>query len=80
MKISFDTMAKAVYIEVDKNKVSRTKEFAPGVFLDLDYKGNLVGVEMLSPGRLYFKKIAKKFHVPELTKVRPGVLEKAYAG
>ena len=79
MKISFDTLAKAVYIELEKKKVARTKEFAPEVFLDFDYKGKLIGVELLNPGTLYLKKIAKKFHKPELTKVHPRVIaERAY--
>jgi len=80
MKMSFDTVARAVYIELEKKKVVRTREFAPGVFLDLDYKGNLIGVELLNPGTLYLKKIAQKFRVPELTKVHPRIIEKAYVG
>ena len=80
MKISFDTLAKAVYIELERKKVARTREFAPEVFLDFDYKGRLIGVEMLNPGMLVLKKVAKKFHKPELTKVHPKVIaEKAYA-
>lgn len=80
MKISFDTLAKAVYIELEKRKVARTKEFAPEVFLDFDYKKRLIGIELLNPGTLYLKKIAKRFRRPELTKVHPRVLaEKAYA-
>ena len=49
MKISFDPLAKAVYIELEKRKVAKTKEFAPEVFLDLDYKGRLIGIEILNP-------------------------------
>jgi len=79
MKISFDTLAKAVYIELEKKKVARTKEFAPEVFLDFDYKGRLIGVELLNPGKLYLKEIAERFHEPDLAKVRPKVIaEKAY--
>ncbi len=80
MKISFDTLAKAVYIELKKRKVARTREFAPEVFLDFDYKDELIGIELLNPGTFYLKKIAKKFHKPELEKVHPRVIsEKAYA-
>lgn len=79
MKISFDTLAKAVYIELEKKKVAKSKEFAPEVFLDFDYKGELIGIELLNPGTLYLKKIAKKFHRPELEKVHPRVMaEKVY--
>ena len=80
MKISFDTAAKAVYIELERKRVARTREFAPEVFLDFDYKGRLIGVELLNPGTLYLKKIAKKFHRPDLEKVHPrAIAEKAYA-
>jgi len=80
MKISFDTLAKAVYIELERKKVAKTIEFAPEVFVDLDYKGELVGIELLNPGTLFLKKIAKKYHKPELAKVHPRVIaEKAYA-
>ena len=80
MKISFDTLAKAVYIELERKKVARTREFAPEVFLDFDYKGKLIGVELLNPGTLVLKQVAKKFHRQELTKVHPrAIAEKAYA-
>jgi len=49
MKISYDTLAKAVYIELEKRKAARDKEFTPGIFLDFDYKGELIGVELLNP-------------------------------
>lgn len=32
MKISYDTLVKAIYIELEKKKVAKTKEFAPEVF------------------------------------------------
>ncbi len=80
MKISYDTLAEAVYIELEQRKVSRTKEFAPEVFLDFDSKNRLIGIELLNPGTLTLKKIAKKFHKPELNKVHPRVMaQKAYA-
>jgi len=80
MKISFDTLARAVYIELEKKKVARTREFAPEVFLDFDYKGKLIGVELLNPGTLVLKKVARKFRKPELAKVHPRIVaEKIYA-
>jgi len=80
MKISFDTLAKAVYIEIEKKKVAKTVEFAPEVFLDFDYKKRLIGIELLNPGTFYLKRIARKYHRPELMKVHPRVMaEKAYA-
>lgn len=49
MKISYDTLAKAIYVELEKKKVVKTREFAPEVFLDFDDKGELIGVELLNP-------------------------------
>ena len=60
--------------------MARTVEFAPEVFLDFDYKKRLIGVELLNPGTLYLRKIAKKYHRPEVAKVHPRVMaERAYA-
>lgn len=41
MKISYGTLAKAVYIELGKEKVAKIKESTPGAFLDLIIKKNL---------------------------------------
>ena len=80
MKISYDTLAGAVYIELEKRKVAKTREFAPEAFLDFDYKKRLIGIELLNPKSLHLKKIAQKYHMPELAKVHPKVLaEKVYA-
>ena len=80
MKISYDTLAQAVYIELEQRKVSKTKEFATEVFLDFDSKNKLIGIELLNPGTLTLKKIAKKFRKPELNKVHPRIMaQKAYA-
>lgn len=76
MVISFDTVAKAVYVKLTDNKVVRTKEFAEEVFIDFDYKGNLVGVEMLNIEKLVLKKIAQKFHRPELSNINTAPLAK----
>lgn len=69
MLISFDTEAKVMYIELSEAKVVRTEEFAPEVFLDFDEAGNLLGIELLNPGKLKLQQIAKKFDVPQLRKI-----------
>ncbi|MFA5369995.1 MAG: DUF2283 domain-containing protein [Candidatus Omnitrophota bacterium] len=63
-----------VYIDIEKRKVIKTREFAPEVFLDFDYKGEFIGVELLNPCTLYLKKVAKRFHRPELAKVHPRIM------
>ncbi len=56
MKISYDTLAKTIYVELEKKKVAKTKESTLGVFLDFGYKEELIAVELLNSGTLYLKK------------------------
>ena len=80
MIISYDTSDKAIYIELEKKRVAKTKEFAPEVFVDFDSKGNLIGVEFLNPKTFHLPKIAKQFDMPELNKVHPKTIaEEVYA-
>ena len=80
MIISYDNLADAVYIKIKPEaKVARTVEFAPETFVDLDDNGDLIGIEMLNPGQLILKRIAKKFHRPELSKVHPNRLQEAFS-
>ena len=76
--ISFDPLAKAMYIALEEGKVKRTIEFAPETFIDLDDKGNLIGIELLNPGTLMLRKLAKKYHRPELGKIHIRPLQKVY--
>ena len=80
MIVSYDNLADAVYIKIKPEaKVSQTVEFAPETFVDLDKDGDLIGIEMLNPGYLILKRIAKKFHRPELSKVHTEKLHEAIA-
>lgn len=47
MKIDFDQAADALYIELADGEVESTEEIKPGVILDYDANGNVLGVEML---------------------------------
>ncbi len=38
---------KSEYIKVSNNKISITKEMRHGLYIDLDKKGNVVGVEII---------------------------------
>jgi len=78
LMISFDPVAKAMYVTLGKGRVKRTIEFAPETFIDLDEKGDLLGIELLNPGTLILHKIAKKFHKPELNKIHTRFLQKVY--
>jgi uncharacterized protein YuzE len=47
MKIEFDHIADALYVELAEGEIERTEEIKPGLILDYDAEGNVLGVEML---------------------------------
>ena len=47
-KISYDSIAKAIYIKLSRNKVYTTKEISSNFLVDIDRKGAVVGVEILN--------------------------------
>jgi uncharacterized protein YuzE len=57
MKIEYDSYAKALYIRLQERKVNRTLEINEDLNLDLDEKGNLIGVEILNPEDYPMEKI-----------------------
>lgn len=50
MRTSYDPTADAFYARFapDGAEIAETQEVAPGVMLDLDASGNVVGIEVLS--------------------------------
>ena len=78
MIVSYDSIAKAIYVKIKPEaRVDRTIEFAPETFVDLDVRGDLIGIEMLNPAQIILKRIAKKFHLPEISRIDPGKLKAA---
>ena len=47
MKIEFDQLADALYIHLSEGDVEKTEEIKPGMMLDYDAEGNVLGVEVL---------------------------------
>lgn len=47
MKIEFDQLADALYIHLAEGEVEKTEEIKPGMILDYDADGNVLGVEVL---------------------------------
>lgn len=47
MKIEFDQAADALYIELMEGEIEKTEEIKPGMILDYDASGNVLGVEVL---------------------------------
>jgi len=75
MIVSYDNTSKAVYIRLESNrKISRTIEFAPETFVDLDKHGNLIGIELLRPGSGVLKRIGEKYLHAELVRVNTSLL------
>ena len=80
MIISYDNLAEAVYIKLKPEaKIAKTIEFAPETFIDIASDGELVGIEMLNPGNLVLKRLAKKFHRPELNRINTAKFKQAVA-
>ncbi len=48
MKVTYDKSVDALYIELNKARVSKTIEKPGGIVVDLDKKGNVSGIEVLN--------------------------------
>ena len=57
MKITFDKEADAVYIELNRGEFSSNKKIDDDTIIDLDEKGNILGIELLNVS----KRISKDF-------------------
>jgi uncharacterized protein YuzE len=47
MKFEFDPQADAVYLELTDAEVEESKEIQPGIIMDYDAEGRIVGIEIL---------------------------------
>jgi len=56
MKISYDKMADALYIYLRKGKVAKTIKVTSRLLIDVDKRGNVLGIEMLDVSRQIPKK------------------------
>jgi len=59
MKIEYDYYAKALYIRLQEKERNRTIELNENLNIDLDEKGNLIGIEILNPEDYPIEKILK---------------------
>ncbi|KOR31866.1 hypothetical protein TI05_10900 [Achromatium sp. WMS3] len=48
MKLEFDPIADTAYFEISSLEVETTKEIEPGIIVDYDKNGHVVGIEVLS--------------------------------
>lgn len=51
MRVRFDEHADALYVRLDESPVVESEEVRPGVVLDLDERGEIVGIEILRVGQ-----------------------------
>ena len=51
MRVRFDEQADALYVRLDESPVVESEEVRPGVVLDLDERGEIVGIEILRAGQ-----------------------------
>jgi uncharacterized protein YuzE len=56
MKITYDKMADALYIYLRRGKVAKTKKVTSRLLIDVDKKGNVLGIEILEVSRQIPKK------------------------
>ena len=81
--LKIDKQSLAAYITLRNAKVHKTIEFGEEVFLDLDTNGNPIGIEIADITRPQevglFQRIARKYHVPELSRFHPEALRKVFA-
>ena len=76
MQLTFDPDTKVLYITLADDqdyKVAKTVEFAQEVFIDLDERGKVLGIEMLNPGIYSFhfiEKIADQYKLPQLKRIQ----------
>lgn len=60
MKINYDKIADAMYFTMKKGKVAKTLEMNERLIVDVDKKGNILGIEMLEASNQLPKNSIKK--------------------
>jgi len=60
MKINYDKIADAIYMTLRKGKVAKTLEMNERLIVDVDKKGNILGIEMLGASNQLPKNSIKK--------------------
>ena len=67
----------AVYIRLSKGKVAKTIEHTETVYIDVNARGQVLGVELLEPASVsieVMQKVAKEYDAPPLAAIDPKVL------
>ena len=72
MKLNYNKSGDALYIRFDKKPYAESDEVEPGVILDYDKKGKIIGIEILGVS----KKFSRSFKASLLRKRIPVALGK----
>lgn len=67
MKITYDKEADAIYIKLTNEKFSKTKIIDKNTILNLDEKGNVIGIELLFVSTHIPKNLLSNISVENLT-------------
>ena len=51
MKVKYDKEVDVLYISFSKNKIKESDEDKPGIILDYDKEGSIVGIEILDASK-----------------------------
>jgi len=70
MTLILDTQACALYVRLKEGKVSKTREAMPEVFVDYSSRGEVIGIDLVSPCVATLRKLAKQLHLPVLNRIR----------
>ncbi len=69
MKITIDKEANAMYIEVSDEKFAKNRKIDNETILDLDAKGNIIGIELLNVSKRMTKDFLSDIRVQNLVSV-----------
>ncbi len=69
MEINYDKEADAVYIEFRKGDFAKNKKIDDFTIIDLDGKGNILGIELLNASKRIPIKSLSEVHVKNLPTV-----------
>jgi uncharacterized protein YuzE len=60
MKLEFDPLADAAYFEISSTAIVSTRQIEPGIIVDYDVNGHMVGIEVLSVSKRAAPEVIKR--------------------
>lgn len=68
MIIQLDPEADALYLTLKRGRVAKSREVEPGVILDLDRTGRVLGIEMLDASERYAAEALRRLTVHRMVR------------